>query len=142
MICDITRPVPNELLLTSILETIEAAGVPIRLGQLEGRSIVLATSGPGAVAAANALSDVYAMGGEVRLALNIAAWPDDLDPDLLSEVFRGGADAVAEAGGVIAGGHTVFDKEPKYGLSVTGVTRIWLIAIGLLITRWKRGPVP
>jgi selenide,water dikinase len=75
----------------------------------------------GLIAAANAMSDVYAMGGEVRLALNIAAWPDDLDPGLLSEVFRGGADAVAEAGGVIAGGHTVFDREPKYGLSVTGV---------------------
>ncbi len=75
----------------------------------------------GVIAAANAMSDVYAMGGEVRLALNIAAWPDDLDPNLLAEVFRGGADAVAEAGGVIAGGHTVFDKEPKYGLSVTGV---------------------
>jgi len=51
----------------------------------------------GVIAAANAMSDVYAMGGEVRLALNIAAWPDDLDPDLLAEVFRGGADAVAEA---------------------------------------------
>ena len=75
----------------------------------------------GVIAAVNAMSDVYAMGGEVRLALNIAAWPDDLDPDLLREVFRGGADAVAEAGGVIAGGHTVFDKEPKYGLSVTGM---------------------
>jgi len=75
----------------------------------------------GQIAAANAMSDVYAMGGEVRLALNIAAWPDDLDPMLLSEVFRGGADKVAEAGGVIAGGHTVFDKEPKYGLSVTGM---------------------
>jgi selenide, water dikinase len=75
----------------------------------------------GVIAAVNAMSDVYAMGGEVRLALNIAAWPDDLDPALLAEVFRGGADAVAEAGGVIAGGHTVFDKEPKYGLSVTGM---------------------
>jgi selenide,water dikinase len=75
----------------------------------------------GYIAAVNAMSDVYAMGGEVRLALNIAAWPEDLDPDLLAEVFRGGADAVAEAGGVIAGGHTVFDKEPKYGLSVTGM---------------------
>lgn len=75
----------------------------------------------GAIAAANAMSDVYAMGGEVRLALNIAAWPDDLDPAMLSEVFRGGAEKVREAGGVIAGGHTVFDREPKYGLSVTGV---------------------
>ena len=75
----------------------------------------------GQIAAANAMSDVYAMGGEVRLALNIAAFPDDLDPAILSEIFRGGADKVAEAGGVIAGGHTIIDKEPKYGLSVMGV---------------------
>jgi selenide,water dikinase len=75
----------------------------------------------GQIAAANAMSDVYAMGGEVRLALNIAAWPDDLDPMMLAEVFRGGADKVAEAGGVIAGGHTLLDPEPKYGLSVTGI---------------------
>ena len=75
----------------------------------------------GRIAAANAMSDVYAMGGEVKLALNIAAFPDDLDPSLLAEIFRGGADAVAEAGGVIAGGHTVIDAEPKYGLSVMGV---------------------
>lgn len=75
----------------------------------------------GRIAAANAMSDVYAMGGEVKLALNIAAFPDDLDPLLLAEIFRGGADAVAEAGGVIAGGHTVIDAEPKYGLSVMGV---------------------
>ena len=75
----------------------------------------------GRIAAANAMSDVYAMGGEVRLALNIAAFPDDLDPALLAEIFRGGADSVAEAGGVIAGGHTVIDAEPKYGLSVMGV---------------------
>ncbi|MSP23085.1 MAG: selenide, water dikinase SelD [Dehalococcoidia bacterium] len=84
----------------------------------------------GVIAAVNAMSDVYAMGGEVRLALNIAAWPDDLDPGLLSEVFRGGADAVAEAGGVIAGGHTVFDKEPKYGLSVMG-----MVHPGAIITK-------
>ena len=75
----------------------------------------------GQIAAANAMSDVYAMGGEVKLALNIAAFPDDLDPSLLAEIFRGGADKVAEAGGVIAGGHTVIDAEPKYGLSVMGV---------------------
>src|SRR2546426_5999517 len=54
----------------------------------------------GAIAAANAMSDVYAMGGEVRLALNIAAFPDDLDPSILEAIFRGGADKVAEAGGV------------------------------------------
>src|SRR5918911_60047 len=75
----------------------------------------------GAIAAANALSDVYAMGGQVLMAINLVAWPNDLDSALLSEVLRGGADIVAEAGGAIAGGHTVIDKEPKYGLAVTGV---------------------
>ena len=75
----------------------------------------------GAITAANAMSDVYAMGGEVILALNIAAWRDDLPLELLTEIFRGGADKVAEAGAAIAGGHTVTDQEPKYGLSVTGV---------------------
>src|ERR671918_1011238 len=75
----------------------------------------------GAVAAVNAMSDVYAMGGEVLFALAVAGFPRDFDKKVISEVFRGGADKVAEAGGVIAGGHTVIDAEPKYGLSVTGV---------------------
>jgi len=75
----------------------------------------------GAVAAANAMSDVYAMGGEVVLALNIVAFPEDLPPSMLVEILRGGADKVAEGGGVVAGGHTLFDKEPKYGLSVLGI---------------------
>jgi selenide, water dikinase len=75
----------------------------------------------GAVAAANALSDVYAMGGQVLMAINLVAWPDNLDYDILSEILRGGSDIVTQAGGVIAGGHTVSDKEPKYGLSVTGM---------------------
>jgi len=75
----------------------------------------------GAITAANAMSDVYAMGGEVLLALNIAAWRDDLPLELLAEIFRGGADKVAEAGAAIAGGHTITDNEPKYGLAVTGV---------------------
>ena len=75
----------------------------------------------GAIAAANAMSDVYAMGGEVALALNIAGFPGDLDPGILAEVFRGGAEKVREAGAVIAGGHTIIDAEPKYGLAVTGV---------------------
>jgi selenide,water dikinase len=75
----------------------------------------------GAIAAANAMSDVYAMGGEVLFALNIAALPDNLPPEVTSEIFRGGADKVAEAGAVIAGGHTIRDQEPKYGLCVTGV---------------------
>jgi len=75
----------------------------------------------GAIAAANAMSDVYAMGGEVLFALNIAAFPPDLDPAFVTEILRGGADKVIEAGGVIAGGHTIQDKEPKYGLAVTGL---------------------
>lgn len=75
----------------------------------------------GAIAAANALSDVYAMGGEVLFALNIAAFPPDLPADLLAEILRGGADTVRGAGAAIAGGHTIQDKEPKYGLAVTGV---------------------
>jgi selenide,water dikinase len=75
----------------------------------------------GAVAAANALSDVYAMGGQALMAINLVAWPDNLDFAILSEILRGGADIAAEAGAVIAGGHTVTDREPKYGLAVTGM---------------------
>jgi selenide, water dikinase len=75
----------------------------------------------GAIAAANAVSDIYAMGGKVLMAINLTAWPDDLDSAILSEVLRGGADIVAQAGGAIAGGHTIIDQEPKYGLSVTGI---------------------
>ena len=74
-----------------------------------------------AIAAANAMSDVYAMGGEVLFALNLVAFPDNLETEILAAILRGGRDKVAEAGGVIAGGHTVTDKEPKYGLSVTGM---------------------
>lgn len=82
----------------------------------------------GAIAAANAMSDVYAMGGEVVLALNICGFPPDLPPDVISEILRGGAEKVVEAGGVLAGGHTIDDKEPKYGLSVMGLIhpeRVW-----------------
>lgn len=75
----------------------------------------------GAIAAANALSDIYAMGGEALFALNIAAFPPDLPVDLLAQILRGGADTVRGAGAAIAGGHTIQDKEPKYGLAVTGV---------------------
>lgn len=75
----------------------------------------------GAIAATNAMSDVYAMGGEVLFALNIAAFPPDIDPSLITEILRGGAEKVIEAGAVIAGGHTIQDKEPKYGLAVTGL---------------------
>ena len=74
----------------------------------------------GAVAAVNAMSDVYAMGGEVLFALAVAGFPRDFDKKVIAEVFRGGAEKVAEAGGVVAGGHTVIDPEPKYGLCVTG----------------------
>lgn len=74
----------------------------------------------GGIAAANAMSDVYAMGGSVLVALNIAAFPDNLPLAILERIFQGGADKVAEAGAVIAGGHTVTDDEPKYGLVVTG----------------------
>ena len=74
----------------------------------------------GAVAAVNAMSDVYAMGGEVLFALAVAGFPRELPKPIIAEVFRGGAEKVAEAGGVIAGGHTVVDAEPKYGLCVTG----------------------
>ena len=74
----------------------------------------------GAIAAANALSDVYAMGGQVLMAINLVAWPDNLDYSILSEIMRGGGDIVAQAGAVIAGGHTISDREPKYGLAVTG----------------------
>lgn len=74
----------------------------------------------GAIAAANSLSDVYAMGGKPFLALNVAALPDNLPDEIASEIIRGGAEKAREAGVVIAGGHTVKDKEPKYGLVVIG----------------------
>jgi selenide,water dikinase len=75
----------------------------------------------GAIAAANALSDVYAMGGTPLFAINLVGFPDDMDPMILSEILRGGGEKVREAGAVVAGGHTTSDKEPKYGLAVTGV---------------------
>ena len=111
----------------------------------------------GAIGAANAMSDVFAMGGEVLFALNIAAWPDDLSLELLETLFRGAVDKVREAGGVIAGGHTVIDREPKFGLAVTGRVRpdqmllksslregdaLWLtkpVGTGLLTTAHQRG---
>ena len=74
----------------------------------------------GAIAAANSLSDVYAMGGKPFLALNVAALPDNLPDEISREIIRGGAEKAREAGVVIAGGHTVKDKEPKYGLVVIG----------------------
>ena len=74
----------------------------------------------GAIAAANALSDVYAMGGKPFLALNIAALPTDLPAETIAEILRGGAEQARQAGVVIAGGHSIQDKEPKYGLVVLG----------------------
>jgi selenide,water dikinase len=76
----------------------------------------------GRIAAANALSDVYAMGGTPLVAVNLLAWPRDRIPfDLAAEVLRGGADVCAEAGAHLAGGHSIDDPEPKYGLAVTGM---------------------
>lgn len=77
----------------------------------------------GRITAANALSDIYAMGGRPLTAMNLLAMPCSLPPEITAEVLRGGADKVREAGAVIVGGHTIDDKEPKYGLSVMGVTR-------------------
>jgi selenide,water dikinase len=74
----------------------------------------------GSIAAANSLSDVYAMGGQPFLALNVAALPDDLPHEISSEIVRGAAEKAREAGVVIAGGHTIKDKEPKFGLVVIG----------------------
>ncbi|MCJ7433382.1 MAG: selenide, water dikinase SelD [Anaerolineales bacterium] len=74
----------------------------------------------GAIAATNSLSDIYAMGGQPFLALNIAALPDDLPIEISIDILRGGAEKAREAGVVIAGGHTVKDKEPKYGLVAIG----------------------
>lgn len=75
----------------------------------------------GKIAAANSLSDVYAMGGDVLTALNIVCFPEKLDPNILGEILRGGAEKVKESGGILSGGHSVNDENPKYGLSVTGV---------------------
>jgi selenide,water dikinase len=78
----------------------------------------------GAIAAANALSDVYAMGGKPLTALNILAFPCSLGTEVVSRVLQGGADKVAEAGAFVVGGHSIDDDEPKYGLSVFGMVKI------------------
>lgn len=75
----------------------------------------------GAIAAANAMSDVYAMGGEVVLALNIAAFPEEMESEIIASILRGGAEKVREAGGIVGGGHTIIDPEPKFGLAVVGL---------------------
>lgn len=74
----------------------------------------------GQIAAANSLSDVWAMGGEPAVALNIVGFPNCLDPSILGDILAGGADKVKEAGAVLVGGHSVQDDEPKYGLCVSG----------------------
>lgn len=75
----------------------------------------------GQIAATNALSDIFAMGGEVKTALNIVCFPEDMDLNILGEIMRGGSEKVIEAGGILAGGHSIADDSVKYGLSVTGV---------------------
>lgn len=82
----------------------------------------------GSIAAANALSDVYAMGGTPTLAMNIVGFPNCLSPMVLKEILRGGADKVKEAGALLVGGHSIEDNEPKYGLSVSGIVhpnQVW-----------------
>ncbi|SCY83944.1 selenophosphate synthase [Alkaliphilus peptidifermentans DSM 18978] len=82
----------------------------------------------GQIAAANALSDVYAMGGEPLTAMNIVCFPSCLSIETMREILRGGADKVKEAGAILAGGHSVEDDEPKYGLSITGTVhpeKVW-----------------
>ena len=75
----------------------------------------------GQIAAANALSDIYAMGGDVRTALNIVCFPEAMDLNILGRILKGGSEKVREAGGILAGGHSIMDTDVKYGLSVTGV---------------------
>lgn len=75
----------------------------------------------GAIAAANSLSDLYAMGAKPIVGINLVGFPDDLDTGILSAILRGGGDKVREAGAAVAGGHTTSDKEPKYGLAVVGL---------------------
>ncbi len=77
----------------------------------------------GQIAAANAMSDVYAMGGEPKLCLNIMAVPSDMDKEHVHALLKGGYDKVYEAGALITGGHSILDDEPKYGLAVTGFVR-------------------
>ncbi len=77
----------------------------------------------GKIAAANALSDIYAMGGQVKTALNIVCFPENMDMNILGEIMRGGSEKVTEAGGILAGGHSIADSDVKYGLSVTGIVQ-------------------
>src|SRR5881396_2704571 len=88
----------------------------------------------GAIAATNALNDVFAMGGTPLLALSIAAFPEELPLEVLAEVFAGADEQVRAAGAILAGGHTIRDDEPKYGLAVVGTVHpdaVWAKAGGL-----------
>lgn len=124
---DIFSPADHSNLLVGLAEPDDAAVWQID----EDKAIVITTDfftpvvddpyDYGAIAAANSLSDVYAMGGKPFLALNIAALPPDLPGEILTEILRGGAEKAREAGVVIAGGHTIQDKEPKYGLVAVGL---------------------
>src|SRR5204863_9356120 len=87
----------------------------------------------GQIAAANAFSDSYAMGARPAFALNVVAFPKTLPMELLGEILRGGADVAATAGAVVAGGHSIDDSEPKYGMAVTGFVHpgeVWTNAGG------------
>jgi selenide,water dikinase len=113
----------------------------------------------GKIAAANALSDVYAMGGEVMSALNVVCFPESEDLQILKQILLGGAEKVAEAGGILAGGHSIHDSQAKYGLSVTGKVhpgRIWMnnapqvgdclvltkpLGVGIITTAYSIGEV-
>ncbi|GHV02652.1 selenide, water dikinase SelD [Spirochaetia bacterium] len=75
----------------------------------------------GRIAAANALSDVWAMGGKPLVALNLVCFPEAMDKNILADILAGGAEKIAEAGAVLGGGHSIYDREPKYGLAVTGI---------------------
>jgi selenide,water dikinase len=132
-----------EELMSSVGHRLGAAGGDLLVGAAEGddgavlriddqRALVLTTDfftpivddarDWGRVAAANALSDVYAMGGRPLIALNLTAWPaSDLSMELLAEVLRGGAEIAAEAGCLVVGGHSIDDPEPKYGMAVVGM---------------------
>jgi selenide,water dikinase len=113
----------------------------------------------GAIAAANALNDVFAMGGAPLVALSVAAFPEELPPETVAAVFAAAGEQVRAAGGVLAGGHTLRDEEPKYGLAVVGTVhpdRVWRksgaqpgdalfltkpLGTGLVVHGWKRGLV-
>jgi selenide,water dikinase len=128
ILADVALPVAGGDLLVGLDDGDDGAVV-----RLDGERAIVATTDfftpvvddPydwGRIAAANALSDVYAMGGEPLVALNLLAWPRDRIPfELAAEVLRGGAVVCAEAGCHLAGGHSIDDPEPKYGLAVTGI---------------------